>query len=327
MAQVVAVTGEPPTFDRGAGDSSKGEVMKQIGCAVALASLVTLPMFHCGSAAAEASLPASLERNPNIIVDYIKPRKPEDRLIPEYRARMAKYQRFVKIYERVTQRQVLEQFSEFMAPLRLPTKLRVRINECHINAPNAFYSPSEWTIQICYEWIDHGERTAPAVVSPEGVTREEALLGGFLGVLLHETAHAVSDILRLPVLGREEDSADEIAAFIMLQFGSDVARTAIKGTFHIWMTFANESEGVYWGQHSTPSQRYANYLCIGYGKEPDTFKDLAEQWLTPARRASCPQEYQQALNAFKKTILPHIDEELMRRVRATPVFRPGDGKW
>ena len=58
--------------------------------------------------------------------------------------------------------------------LRLPTKLRVRINECHINAPNAFYSPSEWTIQICYEWIDHGERTAPAVVSPEGVTREEA---------------------------------------------------------------------------------------------------------------------------------------------------------
>ena len=71
-----------------------------------------LPVLLLASAAAAfQSAPAAAQaspelRNPNIVVDYIKPRKPEDRLIPEYRARMAKYQRFVKIYERVTQRQV-----------------------------------------------------------------------------------------------------------------------------------------------------------------------------------------------------------------------------
>ncbi len=89
---------------------------------------------------------------------------------------------------------------------------------------------TERTIKICYEWMDETETRAPQKVSPEGFTRQEAIVGGFVGVLLHEVGHAVNDLLNLPVLGREEDSADQIAGFIMLQFGKDVARIAIKGT-------------------------------------------------------------------------------------------------
>ena len=80
--------------------------------------------------------------------------------------------------------------------------------------------------------------------------------------------HAVNDLLNLPVLGREEDSADQIAGFIMLQFGKDVARIAIKGTAYSWLTFAREDRPVYWDTHSTPAQRFYNFLCIGYGGDP-----------------------------------------------------------
>jgi hypothetical protein len=40
-------------------------------------------------------------------------------------------------------------------------------------------------------------------------------------MFLHETGHAVFDLLEVPVLGREEDAADLFSAYIMLHFGKD----------------------------------------------------------------------------------------------------------
>ena len=35
--------------------------------------------------------------------------------------------------------------------------------------------------------------------------------------------------------------------------------------------------------HSLSMQRGYALLCLAYGKDPDTFKDLAQAWLPPAR--------------------------------------------
>jgi len=291
----------------------------------ATALAFVLSTWLAGAAAPVMAQSAPGLRNPNVIVDYLEPRRPDDPRMAGYSQRVAAYERYMAIYSRMKERQVLEQFSQFMAPLRLPKTLRVRTGEC--GEINAYYSGAQWTITICYEWVDFVEQSAPQRVSDEGVTREEAIIGGFLGVLLHEAGHAISDILRLPVLGREEDSADEIAAFVMLQFGPDVARTAIKGTFYTWLALSRRADAVYWDEHSSASQRYANFLCIAYGADRETFNELAQKWLTTDRRGNCEQEYQQARNAFRKTVLPHVDQELMRQVQAMPVFRPGDGRW
>jgi len=285
---------------------------------IALATAVlTLPV------AASAQVPQP--RNPNVVVDYIEPRAPDDAKDKGYAVALAKYQREKKIYERLKQRQVLEELSAFLAPLQLPRKLRVRTKVC--NAVNAFYDPDEWSVNICYEWIDATERMAPREVSPEGFTRQEVIVGGFIGVVLHEMGHAVNDMLHIPVLGREEDAADQIAAFIMTQFGKEVARNAVKGMAYVWLTFARQDRAAYWDVHSTPGQRFYNFLCIGYGGDPETFKDLVDKWLSKDRVASCAHEYQQVRNAFIKTILPHIDQELMKKVQATQWLKPGDGKW
>jgi len=268
--------------------------------------------------------PAARPRNPNIIVDYIEPRPPIDPLDKDFNRDMASYQRMLKIHERMKQRQVLEELAAFLAPLKLPRTLRVRTKTC--GEVNAFYNPDEYTVNICYEWIDATETMAPQTTS-EGFSRQEVIVGGFIGVVLHELGHAINDLLNVPVLGREEDTADQIAGFMMLQFGKDVARTAVKGMAYVWLTFSRAGNSPYWDVHSTPGQRFYNFLCIGYGGDPETFKDQVAQWLTPERVASCPHEYQQVRNAFIKTILPSIDQDMMKKVQAQTWLRPDDGSW
>ncbi len=128
-------------------------------------------------------------------------------------------------------------------------------------------------------------------------------------------------------LRREEDAADQIAGFLMLQFGKEVARTAIKGTAYVWLTFSREERPAYWDVHSTAGQRFYNFLCIGYGGDPESFKEFVGKPLPKERLENCAHEYRQVRNAFIKTIMPHIDQELTKQVQARQWLRPDDGKW
>jgi hypothetical protein len=228
----------------------------------------------------------------------------------------------------LSKREVLEEFSRFMSPLRLPVALRVKIQECQ-GQVNAFYDPSEWAIKLCYEFIDAMEQKAPKGGETRGFTRQEAVVGGFVMVLLHETGHALSDIFELPVLGREEDSADQLAAFVMMQFGPEMARTAVKGAAYYWMTSWGGGDWFpHFDTHSTGQQRAANFLCIAYGGAPEQFNDLLEmRWLSKERADGCKREYEQVRLAFRKTLLEQIDQDMMKRVQAVQWLRPDDGTW
>ncbi len=249
--------------------------------------------------------------------------------------------KYQALYERVKKRAVLEEISEFLSPLKLKKKLIFETTSCGV--VNAFYDPTDQTVHLCYEMLDWIENVA--AVSPDklkqtpdaprrgllpGVTRAEAIVGAIGGVALHETGHAVFDIQQIPRLGREEDAADMVAGFVMLQFGSEVARVMIKGMFNVTYNWQAESPNISVAaladSHSLALQRGFAILCLAYGKEPDTFKDLAQAWLPPARQPSCAREYRQAENAFRKTILPYVDQALMKKVQQMQILRPDDSK-
>jgi hypothetical protein len=163
-----------------------------------------------------------------------------------------------------------------------------------------------------------------------GVSRAEAIVGAIGGVALHETGHAVFDIQQIPRLGREEDAADMVAGFVMLQFGSQVARVMIKGMFNVTYNWQVESPNIsvvaLADTHSLALQRGYAMLCLAYGKDPEMFKDLAQAWLPPERQPYCAQEYRQAQNAFRKTILPDVDLAQMKKVQQMQILRPDDSK-
>ena len=60
----------------------------------------------------------------------------------------------------------------------------------------------------------------------DGVAPLDALVGPLLDTCLHEFAHAIFEMLRVPVLGREEDAADQVSAYLILNLGKAKAVTA-----------------------------------------------------------------------------------------------------
>jgi hypothetical protein len=220
--------------------------------------------------------------------------------------------------DRLKSRQVLEQLSQFLSPLRLPHKLFLVTIECGEN-PSPHYSPGSWAIFLCYEFSEILDRIAPKRGQPvQGFSHDEVVVGSYAGVVLHEAGHAVFDMLDVPVFGREEDAADAIATFIALQFSKDVARTVTRGYAYFWSVLGNPKEWKeYSDEHGTSSQRFYNTLCLGYGGDPQTFKEFVDKgWLPKERAANCVAEYQQIKLAFEKTILPFIDLNQMKAVQA-----------
>ncbi len=84
-------------------------------------------------------------------------------------------------------------------------------------------------ITVCYELLADVLKNASTQDLPVGISRADTVIGPVLDTFLHETGHAVFNMLQIPVLGREEDAADQFAAYIMLRLGKDEARRMILG--------------------------------------------------------------------------------------------------
>ena len=228
------------------------------------------------------------------------------------------------VYNRLKARHVLEEFRRFLAPLRLPNKLPVQTTECGV--ANSWYESTSG-VTICYEFIDWMERVAPSQPQASGLTPEDAIVGPFIQVIFHELGHAVFDRLKVPIMGREEDAADQFAGYIMLMLGKDVAKRTLPGAAYFWAATATPySKTDFADVHGDPVQRSYNYLCMAYGGYPDEFANLVDIGLLPKSRAAlCGYEYKLLALAFSKTISPYMDENLLKVVQSRNWLRPNDG--
>ncbi len=287
---------------------SSNKVMKRAGVAAALAVA-----FACAQpTAASAQVPPEL-RNDKIKVDYYEPRDPK--LLP--------------LYERLQRRAVLEQLSQFLAPVRWPKTLRLIMKECPAGAPRPelYYAAVERSVNVCYQLFTFLRSLEP---QPAFGTQQEVIVGGLIGLVLHTSARAAFDMLGVPRLGEEGDAADQLSAFLGLQFGEDVARVVIKGTYFVWKRYdddfaATERTYEFAGRSSVPRQRMYNTLCIAYGGAPGTFKTFVDQGDLLSKRAeTCAEEYQLVRQAFQKTVVPHVDADMMAKARSTKWIGPED---
>ena len=127
------------------------------------------------------------------------------------------------------------------------------------------------------------------------------------------------DQLKVPIFGREEYAADQVAAFILLHPAKAEARRLIMATRHAY-TAESKSSGPpelaeFSEEHGTPAQRAANLLCIAYGADPKLFADVVSKGYLPKMRAEqCKDEYEQIFDAFEAVILPHVDRDLAQKI-------------
>ena len=139
-------------------------------------------------------------------------------------------------------------------------------------------------------------------------------------------------MLEVPSFGNAEDNADQFSAFMMLLLGKEDAWRLIGGAAYSYRSVMERPNVIlpvkaFSDVHGHPAQRFYNFLCIGYGGEPEAFKDLADKWLGKARASTCAQEYKQVRNAFNKTVMPHVDPVLLKKVQSIQWIRPDDGRW
>lgn len=262
-----------------------------------------------------AAVPATAQPSPaptgdQVRISYGEPKNPVHRVI----------------YERLRKRRVLEDLRDFLSPLRLPQPLTIKMESCS-GVVNAYYSSQ--AVTICYEYVAWIHQIARKVTLSNDISLEDAVVGPFVDVLLHELSHAIFDILKIPIFGREEDAADQLAAFVLMQFGNKVARRTITGAALLFRQMAIDQQpgtADYAALHGLPAQRFVNVLCIAYGAEPKLFLDFVKKgFLPPNRIGNCRWEYRQIRYAFRTLISPHVDPVLQEKVRGREWLRSDDG--
>jgi hypothetical protein len=220
------------------------------------------------------------------------------------------------LHAMLKEHRALEKLQLLLSPYRLPRTLTVKMEGCN-GESNAWYVDD--AVTVCYEYMDDIWANAPKTTTEAGVTPIDAVLGPLYDVILHETAHALFDLLKVPVLGREEDAADQISAYLMLQFGEAEARRLILGTAYAYKSdfkaVAPAASTDFADEHGTPTQRFYNLLCVAYGADAELFADMVDKGYLPKERAeNCEDEYQQMAFAFEKLIGPHIDQTAAQKV-------------
>ncbi len=269
--------------------------------AMALAGLALATLAASEPAVALKSLPQEL-KNTRVRVSYDRSEGAQ------------KQERWLR------KRQFLERMRVYLAPLRLPQSLAIKAEDC--DDENAYYQDRTSKISLCYQYVEFLERVAPKK-TVDGVSRDDVIIGGLASVMLHEAGHAIFDIFRIPVLGREEDAADQMATLAALDFGGDFAKSMIRGMAYVYKKYGPDPKGAqssdFADEHGTSSQRFYNAICMAYGKDMAAYQDIvASSGMPPQRLANCENEYRQVEAAYRKTMLPNVDLAIMEKLRLYP---------
>lgn len=195
--------------------------------------------------------------------------------------------------------------------LILPHDVTLRGAEC--GEPNAYWNSDENTVTLCYEDADAAFRTFTDDGEADPTT---ATLNAETATFYHEVGHMVISLYDLPVTGREEDAADQLAAYVLLEPGADgrpdeESVQAVKDFARTFQAVADERDELdvedLADEHSLDETRVYNLQCWIYGADPAHNQDLVgEDGLPPSRADGCGEEWRRVEKAWSTLLEPHL---------------------
>jgi hypothetical protein len=210
--------------------------------------------------------------------------------------------------QRAKQWGVLEQMTQDLAGrYAMPNDMDVSFDECGMI--NAFYAPSEASITFCYELL---QLLAEVFLPDDGSWTQEAqdqISGAIWFIMMHEVGHALVHQLDLPITGREEDVADQLAVWTLMETGDKGAQAALSGTLAIQPATDEFENADFADEHSLGPQRLFNVLCWIYGSDPGKYGGIvADGHLPEERAARCPGEWDRMSKAWQRLLAPHSSQ-------------------
>jgi len=164
-----------------------------------------------------------------------------------------------------------------------------------------------YALLVCLLWI-------PGVVQAQDVTKaQQAEIRRFaynnsLFTLYHEVAHLLFDQLDLPILGREEDAADNLATWTLLNKRLPAADRALADAAQGWILSgaaydSGGDESDYAAGHSLDKQRAYQIVCLMVGMDESTFRPIANEYrMERDRQESCYWDYDMVDRSFQKLL-------------------------
>lgn len=179
---------------------------------------------------------------------------------------------------------------------------------------NAFWDPNAKTISICYEDTSNSERIFTEEGDPDPAA---GAVNAEWATFYHEVGHMAITVYDLPVTGREEDVADQLAAYILLTPGDDgqIDPESVQAVKDFARVFAASSAADtelssddFADVHSLDDQRVYNLECWIYGSDPGANGDLitGEFGLPENRASGCQEEWQQLDQAWSTLLDPYF---------------------
>jgi len=167
-------------------------------------------------------------------------------------------------------------------------------------------TPKGQPVQIEKQGVEKQGKPAPQKLDP---VKFEFVRTNLVSTFYHEFAHALIDIMDLPVYGQEEDAADVFSVVVIDRlFSSKDALAINSGGAMGFKVDADDriGKGRDWDwadEHGPDMQRYYNIVCLTYGSDPHERAEFAEKMSLPHGRAEyCDGEYTLAKHSWYPVI-------------------------
>lgn len=188
--------------------------------------------------------------------------------------------------------------------VRLPTTVDIQLVDCE--TVNAFYDPNNQRIIVCYELLDYFLEVFRGNAKNDSELGS-AVIGATIFSFFHESGHALIHLLDLPAVGREEDSADQLATITLIAAGDEGVAMALSGAYWFQLQQKNEHKTAFWDEHAFDGQRFYNILCMIYGSNPSKYQGFVTSGDLPKERAArCTEEFTKISRAWQKLLKPHL---------------------
>lgn len=137
-----------------------------------------------------------------------------------------------------------------------------------------------------------------------------------LFVLYHEVAHLLIDQLKFPVLGREEDAADNMATWTLLNRGTPEAHAALADAAYGWLLSgiaygSNLDDSDYYSAHTLDKQRAFQIVCLMVGSDDRTFRGIANEYaIDRGRQDTCFWDYELVNRSMRSILDSHVNKKV-----------------
>lgn len=204
---------------------------------------------------------------------------------------------------------------------------------------NAFWDNAS-QITVCQEYIASLlKKQSTSIQKTAGRVDPKSIYQTYFGeavfVVLHELGHAMLDRHKIPFSGREEDTADQFAAFILMAANNPNLFLGAANFFaepsQLFKVFGRRQLT---DEHSLNIQRRAQLICWGYGRDPRLMQQFAAHAGMDSRRLQhCGEEYRLLMQntprlfaaVFNNTNFP-TSEPLPPSLESPPNFQPRSGR-